>query len=441
MTAALLMIGLWPIELAAIIWAIRRSGFLPFPHGTMIYLFTGQIMLALHAYGFLYYPFVRIYTTYAYVHFFPQMFMLQAAMLFALCPIAPKAHVSIGDTVRQMNVNETLFWGLILLLYACWSLVLVAINWSVVWSNSVYLTMTDPTKALLIDNAITRLAFTLVGPLGILAAATTAFTFCTGRGRLGIILLPVTAWSFFFGLAAHSRAAAAYLILAGLVAAMFPRARFAAILLILLGFVTTLSVLWGRGSSNHGFSSLPEFFNNIAAYYQVSGLDAVSNIYEGVFTTSEYFSRNFRFNYLYKILSLSPLFSFIDGYDSIRENYAIRLHYYVPNPAVSEVLSFGPVYALIYFSVLMTAGYQSAKLVVRRPGFVSLGLNALVMLSSYLQFTYDTRGQFRTFFYIAILCWFLNRQWQAQRQRALPAPPGSAAQQPDGRFPGMVDVR
>lgn len=427
--AALLMIGLWPLECVAIIWAIRRSGFLPFPHGTMLYLFTGQIMLALHAYGFLYYGFVRVYTTYAYIHFFSQMFMLQAVMLFALCPIVPKSHVSIGDTVRGLKVNEALFWGLILLLYACWLIVLLAIDWPLAWSNSVYLTMNDPEKVLLINNAFTRLAFTLVSPLGILAAAATAFTFCTGRARLGYVLLPVTMWSFLFALAAHSRASSAYLILAGLIAAMFPRARAMAAVLVLAGFVTTLSVLWGRGSRHHGFSSIPDYLGNVVDYYRVSGLDAISNIYEGIFTTSEYFSHNFRFDPVYKRLSLSPLFSFIDGYDQAREVYAIRLSYFVPNPAVSEVLSFGPGYATIYFGVLLIAGYQSARLVVRRPGLVSLGLNAIVLLGSYAQFAYDTRGNFRSFFYIAILCWFLNRRVTAQERRALPPPSAPRAVQ------------
>jgi ABC-type antimicrobial peptide transport system permease subunit len=421
MTAALLMIGLWPIELAAIVWAIRRSGFLPFPHGLMLYLFTGQMMLALHAYGFLYYGFVRIYTTYAYIHFFPQMFLLQAIMLFALCPIVPKARVSVGDAIRDLEVSETIFWALILLLYACWFIIFLSIDWSVVWTNSVYLTMTDPEKALVWNNAFTRLAFTLSGPLGILAAAATAFTFCSGRARLGVVLLPITAWSFIFALAAHSRASSAYLILAGLVAAMFPRARVAAGILVVIGFATTLSVLWGRGSGHHGISSLSAYLSNIVDYYEVSGLDAISNVYEGVFTTAEYFAHSFRFDPVYKRLSLSPLFSFIDGYDQVRELYSIRLSYYVPNPAISEVLSFGVGYAVIYFGVLAFAGYQSARLVVRRPGLVSLGLNALVLLSSYLQFAYDTRGNFRSFFYIAILCWFLNRQWEGQQRRALAA--------------------
>lgn len=420
MTSILLMVGLWPIELAAIWWAVRRSGFLPFPHGTMLYLFTAQIMLTLHAYGVLYYPFVRVYSTYAYVHFYPQMFLLQATMLFALLPIVPKSNISIGDAVRTAKVSEGLFWGLIVLLYACWAIVMISIDWSIVWSNSVYLTMTDPKKALLLNNAATRVAFAIVGPLGIVAAAATSFSFCTGRTRFGVVLMPITAWSFFFAIAAHSRASSAYLILAGLVAAMFPRARVYAVCLVLLGFVTTLSVLWGRGSANHGFSSIPEYFTNISRYYQVSGLDAISNIYEGVFTTAEYFSHNFRFDPAYKRLSLSPLFSFIDGYDQVRELYSIRLQYYVPNPAISEVLSFGPGYAAVYFGVQLFAGYQSALFVVRRPGLVSLGLNSLVLLGSYLQFAYDTRGNFRNFVYVALVCWFLNRRWAAQQQDAPP---------------------
>lgn len=435
MINSMLMIGFWPVELLAIIWAVRRSGFLPFPHGTMLYLFTGQIMLALHAYGFLYYPFVRVYTTYAYIHYFRQMFVLQAIMLFALCPIVPRASVSISDAVREIKVSETLFWGLIFTLYACWSVILLSIDWSVVWDNSVYLTMTDPEKVLLVDNAFTRPCFTLSGPLGIVAAAATAFTLCSGRVKLGMLLLPVTVWSFLFALAAHSRASAAYLILAGLVAAMFPKSRIASPLLLLIGFLTTLSVLWGRGSSHHGLSSLSEYFANIKEYYKVSGLDAISNLYEGVFTTSEYFSHSFQFAPVYKNLSLSPLFSFIDGYDKVRDLYSIRLSYYVPNPAISEVLSFGLIYSLIYFGIQLLAGYLSAKLVVRRPGLIALGLNAIVLLSSYLQFAYDTRGNFRTFFYVMLVCWFLNNRWKSQQQATISDGHGVGS---TARLPAMV---
>ncbi|GAA0661680.1 hypothetical protein GCM10009102_08120 [Sphingomonas insulae] len=423
MTNAFLMIGFWPIELLAIIWAVRRSGFLPFPHGTMLYLFTAQIVLALHAYGFLYYSFVRIFSTYAYIHHFSSMFLLQAIMLFSLCLLVPKSSISIGESVRTLKVKDSVFWIFIVVFYFCWLVTSLCIDWSIVWSNSIYLTMTDPEKALVINNGLTRLIFTLVGPFGLVGAAALSFTMCSGRLRLSLALIPIMTWSFFFALSAHSRGSAAYLILAGLIAAMFPRARVAAVGLMVVGFLTTLSVLWGRGSGNHGLASLPTYFSNIVAYYDVSGLDAVSNVYEGIFVTAEYFSRTFQFNNLYKILSFSPLVSFIDGYDTARDLYAIRLAAYVPNSAVSEVLSFGTPYAMLYFGVFLWSGYYSAKTLSKSPTLLTLGLNTLMFFGSYLQFAYDTRTNFRSFFYIGLICWFIiRRQRQMTSTMALRRP-------------------
>lgn len=423
MTNLLLIIILLPVEFATLVWALRRTGLLPFPHGTMIYLFSGQIILILHVNGILTYDFLRVYTTYAYIHFFPQMFTLQAVMFFALTSTLPKSRgVSFVDSLRSLHVNGNLFWVLAAVLYACWGVTFTALNWDVVWSNSTYLAMTDPEQALRVNNGITRTAFALQGPLSIVSAVALSFCLCTGRNRLALLLAPVVTWAFLFQLSAHSRAAAVYLILGGLLATLFPRGRIIALIVFALGFLTMLSVLWGRGGAHHGISSIPNYFTNIRLYYTVAGLDALSNIYEGVFTTSEYFSHNFTYNNTFKALAVLPSFSFIDGYDKIKDVYGIRLSYYVPNPAVSEVLSFGPIYAVWYFGVQLLAGRISARMMVQKPGLVSIGLNALVFLGSYLQFAYDTRTVFRLFFVVLVIGFILNRRGASLSPKVKPTP-------------------
>lgn len=409
----LLIILLLPAELSVIGWAIRRSGFLPFPHGIMLYLWTGQIMLILQAAGVLRYEFLRVYSTYAFIHHFNSMFLLMAGGLFALLVVVPASRVSIVATMRTMKVNDIVFWGLIVIFYLSWGITFTALRWDLVWNNSSYLTMTDPEMILNSDNAATRFAFGLTGPFGVLGWVALAFAVSTGRLRIAAVLAPVALWSLIYMLAAHSRVAAALIILAGLFMFLFPRQRWFAIPLVLVGLLTSLSVLWGRGSGHHGLSSIPEYFTNIVKYYDVAGIDAISNMYEGVFVTSEFFARIFRYPELYKILSLMPTFSFIDGYDQIRDIYSIRLAYQVPNSAVSEVLSFGPVYAAIYFGVQLIAGRMSARLIVLRPGLVTIGINALIFLGAYLQFTYDARSIFRIFVYCLVGC--LVIQWQIKR--------------------------
>lgn len=409
MTPILLLAFFIPLEGLTLLWAVRRSGFIPFPHGIMVYLVLGQVVLALHYYGVLTYGLLRVYSTYAYIHFFAQMFLLLATMFFTLCLIVPKTRTSVMEALRQSEVNEGLFWILVLAVYGVWGITILSINPAVIWSNSTYLSMTTPSSALLFNNALTRFAFQLVGPLALVGAVAMAFAWSSGRSRVGLALTPITIWSFLFAVAAHSRASALYLVLGGMLTAMFPRARFAAAPLVVAGFTTSLSVLGGRGSGHHGFSSLPKFFTNIGQYYDTSGLDAISNVFEGIFQTSEYFSHNWYFAPIYRKLSLSPLFSFIDGYDQVKDLYNHPLFYYVPNPAVSEVMSFGPVYAAIYFGTVLLCGYLSARLVVQQPGIISLSLNTLVLLGSYMQFTYDTRSNYRTFFYTSIICFVLLR--------------------------------
>jgi hypothetical protein len=409
MTNILLLIFFLPLELLTLRWAIRRSGFIPFPHGIMAYLILGQIILALHNYGYLSYGLLRVYTTYAYIHFFSQMFLLLATMFFTLCLIVPKTNTSVIDALRQERIDERLFWVLVAALYGTWFITILSANLAVLWSNNTYLSMTTPDTALVTNNALTRLAIQLTGPLGLLGAVAMAFSWYSGRRAIALALTPIILWSLLFALSAHSRAAALYLVFGGMMA-IFARARFAAAILVLAGFVAMLSVLGGRGSGHHGFSSLPEFFRNIAIYYRFSGLDVISNVFEGMFQTSEYFSHNWHFDPIFKRLSLSPLFSFIDGYDSVKQLYSIPLFYFVPNPAVSEVLSFGPGYATIYFGTILLCGYLSAQLVVRQPGLISLALNTFVLLGGYLQFTYDTRSSYRTFFYMAIICFVLLRR-------------------------------
>lgn len=431
MLSILLLAFFIPLELLTLLWAIRRSGFIPFPHGIMAYLILGQIVLALHSYGFLTYGLLRVYTTYAYIHFFRKMFLMLATMFFALCLIVPKTRTTVAETLRTTRINEGLFWVLVAALYTTWFISIFAAKFTVLWSNYSYLAMTTPASALAINNAFTRFAFQLVGPLALLGTVAMAFSWCSGRWRVALALTPISIWSFFFALSAHSRASALYLVLGGMMTAMFARSRFVAVPLVIAGFMTTLSVLGGRSSGHHGFSSLPDFFTNIAIYYDISGLDAISNIFEGLFQTSEYFSHNWYFDPIYRKLALSPLFSFIDGYDTVKQLYSIPLFYYVPNPAVSEVLSFGPGYAAFYFGTIMISGYLSVRLVVQQPGVISLALNTLVLLGSYMQFTYDTRSNYRTFFYTAIICFVLLR-WKGRQQVVIdpeemeepnPAPP------------------
>ena len=122
----------------------------------------------------------------------------------------------------------------------------------------------------------------------------------------------------------------------------------------------------------------------------------LTNIFEGIFVTAEYFSQQLTYQDSYKILSLMPTVSLIDGFTAVQKRFEIKLFDpYVPNSAVTEVLSFGAGYALVFFSVQFGAGWLSARALARDQHLPALFVNALIALSCYLQFTYSTRTVFR----------------------------------------------
>ena len=402
MTAFLAILLLFA-EVMTLIWAIRRSGLLPFPHGTMVYLIGSQIVLILHATGLVYYDFLRIFTTYAYIHHLQEMLLLDAALFFMLVLCVPRNRISIAEQVRRIAVRNEVLMATVAAVYLSNLYLFLCFRWDLIWYNRIYLTIV-PEFSLETSNFVSVTLFQMYPMIGLAAVAAAVYAFYANRKQYFLLLLPFAAWHVLFAIASHSRYSVVYFLLAGLLAAILSKSKPAALILVLLGIMTHLSVLEGRNTGHHGLSSLPFYFENFYTFATQHGFDALSNFFEGAFVTAEYFGREFHYATIYKVLSLSPLISSIDGYAAVREVFAIPLHDFVPNSAVSEVLSFGIVYAAIFFSVQLLAGRISAELMSRRPGVGPLILNSTVLLGSYLQFAYSTRTVFRVFVYALIIC-------------------------------------
>jgi hypothetical protein len=415
-----LMVGLLsilfvvPLEVAAIIWAWRRSGFMPHPHGFMLYLVAGQIVMALHANHVIEYSFVRIFSTYAYIYHFDAMFGLMAAMLFSLILCVPNSKVSIREQVKSIRVSETFLYLTVVGMLVFEAIYASIIRWDIVWYNSTYLQMTSE-DVLRSPNALYRTLQQMFALAGLAAVGMAVFVLSVRKWALGAILVPIAMWHVVYSVAAHSRVATLYIGIAAILTFLLTRNRILPIILGISALFVTSSVLWGRITNFHGLSSLSMFWVNIKNYFDVIGFELIGNLFEGMFVTSEYFSRTFLYAGVYKNLSLSPLLSFIDGFDSIRELYEIKLQYWVPNSAVSEILSFGTGYAIIFFGTQLVAGRLSARLMSTRPGLVALLVNSYIFFSSIQQFTYSTRTVYRSFVYTIIACIILG--WLKKRDR------------------------
>lgn len=386
------------------IWALRRSGFMPFPHGFMFYIIGTQAVVWLVANKLLQYKFLEIYSTYGFVRFYPQVFFTLFAFFVAAAVCVVRSKTKISSVIRNFQPSVNAILGALLVLYIQMTIEIISIDWSVAIRNSEYLMMAG-SRGLRYANVFSEISHSANGLCGIASVLILAFLTFNRKKMAALAAIPVVTWHFLFQLAGHSRYAAFFLIAFAAAGVVLSQKRFSPLVLAtgVCGLVTLVSVLGGRVSYHHGFSSLPTYFQNVEYRLEVDPSGTFINIFEGGFVSSEHFTRGFQYPEQYKILSLSPLLSSIDGFNEIREQGEKRLHPVVPAGAINEILSFGAFYAAVYFGLQFVAGYLSTKLLARNPNLFSLSVNSLMMFASYLQFTYSTRTVFRLFILVLLV--------------------------------------
>lgn len=408
------------LELGILFWAFKRTGFMPFPHGIMLYSIGAQVAVGLVAGNYVTYEFLKVYSSYGFVDHYTGVFWMFFGFFICAALCVPTRKINISNIAQSINITPFFSYIFIGLLYAHVLLEFFTIDWGVAWKNSTYLLMSGE-SGLRFSNAVAKTNHQFSGVLGLLAFVLLTFYAFTQQARLVILTLPLAVWFFLFQLAGHSRLATFYLVTfaaAGVVLSP-KRVSVPAIVSGLIGLVTLVSVLGGRTSYNHGFSSIPLFWDNV--WYQLNRDTAGTfiNIFEGAFASSELFTSHFEYPEIFKILSMSPLLNAIDGYEDIRLKYQILLAPVAPAGAINEIVSFGPLYAIIFFGVEFAAGFMSARYLAKSSTISALILNALMMLASYLQFAYSTRSVFRLFIIVLIGAVIgLRRERSAPKSRA-----------------------
>ena len=384
------------VELFILVWALRRSGFMLFPHGFMFYLMSAQVFLWLNAAEILRYEFLQLWTSGAYQTHMREMILIFFAFFLASACCVPNRRVSVRNLLadaaaRTEGVLVIINAGLLAFLYVRLLLQWYFLDWNVVWENDTYTEMNVAGREVGLSGFVIQSS----RMFGVLTVILATYLFTRKNWGMFALAVPLVTWHVLFDLAAHSRAAMVYFICAGLTLMVLRHRGFVApSVLFACAFVVLLGSLTGRGSGHHGFSSLPFYFTNILT--EPMDVGDLTNIFEGIFVTAEYFSQQLTYQDSYKILSLMPTVSLIDGFTAVQKRFEIKLFDpYVPNSAVTEVLSFGAGYALVFFSVQFGAGWLSARALARDQHLPALFVNALIALSCYLQFTYSTRTVFR----------------------------------------------
>lgn len=279
-------------------------------------------------------------------------------------------------------------------------------NWSILWSNSTYL-LIGSLDSLIYTNIYTKMIHMLYPLLGLIACMIFIISYLYKDYKtLFIICLP-TIFSILLKIAEHSRYSSLYIAAMILCVLFFSKNKyqkiFISVFLSIIFLFNLMNSLVGRMNNDHGFYSLRKYFDYIYISFENGDLEnTFMNIFEGVFVYGESFSYFWHeYPFIYKILSLSPLPSFIDGYSEKASYYTFMLNPYVPMGAVGEIIIFGLPYMIYYIFIISLSIILNFLCLKKNMIFAfTFGL-LLIVLASYLQFTYPIRNIFR-FFYLSI---------------------------------------
>lgn len=420
------MIALFCLSFQTILFYVcyKRAGLLPAPTLYVGYLLCCQFILYLLKIGLIEYEFALIWTTYSYITHYNivaiSFVMLSAFYTSTLIGLKRIDSAALIKEVERIRIAQEIIWLITGLLVARQAIDMASYDWSIIWSNQVYLSMTDPSY-LKNSSGIVRFLNLMLIPCTIVTAFLFVYCFSRRNNFSGAILAIIVIWNVIFFWAAHSRNAALILAASAFSVLVLTKHRNLALLFLALSALSLVSALEGRSSGHHGLSSIPESIVNIASGDRniVGILEfTVLNFFEGLFTFSEHFSKAVSFDPQYKNLSLSPLPSFIDGFASIREANEVKLFVVVPRGALDEILHFGVVHSAIYFTAQFLAIRLSLIALGRAGNVAALVLNFLLFCNLLIQMVYSVRTVFRIYLLvIALAVWLLARHRGARTRQ------------------------
>ena len=129
------------IEALIIVWAFHRSGFMPFPHIFMIYIVGAQLFMWLNVNRIIYYHFLDIISTGAYITYFDKMLMLLFVFFLGAAACTPKARLDVGSNITPLELDFRLLVAIIALLYIRLFAHVAYLDLSSLWFTNTYIEM------------------------------------------------------------------------------------------------------------------------------------------------------------------------------------------------------------------------------------------------------------------------------------------------------------
>jgi hypothetical protein len=390
----ILTASLLALELPVLILMIRKAGFLPFPTGLMLYIVFAQFVFVLYQYNFVHYDFLQTWTRGGVDIYSQETLQLYQAIFFIVVVfchghaksfngLAGRLSGATDSLGTRSQRRQVIFISLVVVAIhtLMWAIFVDFEKWWVTFNYLTPLTNQDVEGLA----PVARFVF-LASPFISMVCSALIVISLYYRFRVYAVFFAFFALLYFityFGL--HSRVS---VITPVIIATLwwFLKLRGRRIVLI-TSFAFAVSclacALVGRGMAIHGVSSIPATIEaTIGNGVEGNASLVLTNFTEGIFVTAEGFTINHFYPLSYKVLSLSPLPSLIDGFASIRPRFAIRLSPYVPVGGITEALNFGYMYVLALVVVYYISVRLNLYFAKRYPVFF-LVCNFLIFFSLY----------------------------------------------------------
>ena len=397
------------LELSGLLWAVRRFGWLPCPTVILFLILGYQIVLIGIHEGIINYYFLTTFTrggviSLFYTTLYIYAFMAAYAVIshVGLSHGAPTKH---GTRIDLYFSSKAFFWinfSSFVGLVALCAIFAGSIRWNIAIENSTYLAMTNP------DLILESGAFRTITLFPLLISCYSAVLAAINLRRNSLVssltFLVIGCLALLYLMGAHSRAAAAapitFLVVSNVIAGR-PK------LIFTVGIMSvTIYLIWaaimGRMQNTHGLVTIMSSASNLPGTDSPLLDILVPNIFEGAFSVAESLTLHAAFPESYKILSMLPTPSLLDGFDQIRDLFQVRLSPYAPMSGYVEVYLFGPGYVIALMAIATIAVRMNFSIQSRSRLLFLFG-NIMLLLGFYTLNTYPARNGLKWFWFSIFL--------------------------------------
>jgi len=313
---------------------------------------------------------------------------------------------SFGDYLRNAKWVTPLLQvaAITLLAFSLWHF--ASLDSELLFQNFSYLTITDP-YAMGLENSLLIIYHSLYRLVGLISGPLSLFLFFSGRKLTGFLFLLL--WIYGLGMLTitASRFSSIYLFSMSLFFFAFGNTtlnRIVGFAFTVAGIFALLFSIQSRTSNVFGasvlISNLVDFRFDLAIDY-LNGL--FFNVFEGAINVANSINLSPELPARYQMLSLSPLVSAIDNFESIRNSDRAKFAQFVPMGAFGEVYVFDPVFKVVFFAALFSTFRYISAAKYRLGQVKFLLITVFLVYVFYLLPSYSVRTTWRFLFLFGII--------------------------------------